>query len=322
MGSKKIAAKQLGVQKVTPSAKVPFTKPPKSFSDQVRILQSHGLHVPDVAKAELYLSQLNYYRIAAYTLPFEHNHATHQVIPGTSFDDVLNLYVFDRELRLLLLDAIERVEVSLRTQMAYHLSHRHNTAHPHLDPTLFQNSARYWAGFRNLEKEVAKSNEDFIRHLTTKYKEALPPIWAVVELMTMGQLSKWFSNIQARQDRRAISQIYGIDEKVMTSFCEHLSLVRNMAAHHARLWNRDITKKMRLPTHGPRDLYGSLWGLPDTDRRSRKLYNTFTMTLHLMNVIAPGHYWKARVKDLIATYAIDTSKMGFPADWQTRPLWV
>lgn len=306
---------------MSPPAKVPFIKPPRTFTDQVQILRSHGLDIPDPAKAEFYLAQLNYYRLAAYCLPFEQNHATHQVIPGTSFDDVLNLYIFDRELRLLLLDAIERVEVSLRTQMAYHLSHRHNTAHPHLNQALFLSLGKYQAGLSNLQNEVAKSNEDFIRHLTTKYQEALPPIWAVVELMTMGQLSKWFSNIKARQDRKAISQIYGIDEKVMTSFCEHLSLVRNMAAHHARLWNRDITKKMRLPTHGPNDLLNSLLVLPDTDRRLRKLYNTFTMTLYLMRVIAPEHHWKTRLKNLIRTHAIDASKMGFPADWEYRPLW-
>jgi len=306
---------------VIPPVKIPFTKQPKSFADQVQILKSHGLNIPDQAKAEFYLSQLNYYRLAAYCLPFEQNHTSHKVIPGTSFDDVLNLYIFDRELRLLLMDAIERVEVSLRTQMAYHLSHRHNSAHPHLDSSLFQHGGRYQTGLRNLQNEVGKSNEDFIKHLTTKYQETLPPIWAVVELMTMGQLSKWFSNIKARQDRIAISHIYGIDEKVMSSFCEHISLVRNMSAHHARLWNRDITKKMRLPTRGSGDLLNSLWLLPDTDRRLRKLYNTLTMTLYLMNVIAPGHQWKARLKALITTHAIDTSKMGFPVDWEVRLLW-
>jgi abortive infection bacteriophage resistance protein len=305
-----------------PSSKAPFTKPPKTFAEQVQILQSHGLDIPDPVKAEFYLSQLNYYRFAAYCLPFEQNHATHHFVAGTSFDDVLNLYVFDRELRLLLLDAIERVEVSLRTQLAYQLSHRHNTAHPHLDPTLFQNKGRYLAGVSSLQQDVAKSNEDFIKHLITKYQETLPPIWAVVELMTMGQLSKWFSNIKARQDRRAISRNYDLDDKVMTSFCEHLSLVRNIAAHHARLWNREITKKMTLPTHGPKELQSSLWILPESDRRLRKLYNTLTMTLHMMNMIAPDHHWKARVKGLIAAHAIDIKKMGFPADWQTRPLWL
>lgn len=306
---------------MTSPRKTPFTKSPKTFAEQVQILTAHGLQVPDPAKAEFYLSQLNYYRFAAYCLPFEQNHATHQFKPGTSFDDVLNLYVFDRELRLLLMDAIERIEVSLRTQMAYHLSHRHGTAHPHLNPGLFHNAGRYQSALGKLRSEVGKSNEDFIRHLTAKYQEKLPPIWAVVELMTLGQLSKWFSNIRARQDRKAISQVYGLDDKTMTSFCEHLSLVRNMSAHHARLWNREITKKMRLPTHATEHLLNSVWVLPEQDKRSRRLYNTLTMTLYLMNIIAPDHHWKVRVKELIAAHAIDTGKMGFPADWLSRPLW-
>lgn len=302
--------------------KIPFTKPPKTFAEQVQILQSHGLDIPDQSKAEFYLSQLNYYRLSAYCLPFETNHTTHQVAPGTTFDDVLNIYIFDRELRLLLLDAIERVEVSLRTQMAYHLSHRHNTVHPHLDPSIFQNAGRHQDGLNKLKKDVRQSDEDFIRHLTTKYQETLPPIWAVVELMTMGQLSKWFSNINERQDRKAICQVYNINETIMTSFCEHLSLVRNKAAHHARLWNRVFPKQMKLPTVGPSDLINSILRLPHNDRSLKKLYNTLTITLYLMDIIAPDHQWKMRLKDLINTHAIDTTKMGFPADWETRPLWV
>lgn len=307
---------------MTSPVKIPFTKPPCSFSDQVQILRSHGINIPDPKKAEFYLSQLNYYRLAAYCLPFEQTHTNHQVIPGTSFDDILNLYIFDRELRLLLMDAIERIEVSLRTQMAYYLSHRHNTSHPHLNPTLFQDQAKYQTGLTNLQKDVRQSNEDFIRHFKSKYQEALPPIWAVVELMTMGQLSRWFSNIKARQDRRAISMIYGLDETIMTSFCEHLSLVRNIAAHHARLWNRDISKKMKIPIQGPSELLDSLWSSEnEADRRLKKIYNTLTMTLYLMSVIAPGNHWKERLKNLIETYTIDSTKMGFPPDWANRPLW-
>lgn len=302
------------------SSKVPFTKPPKTFAEQVQILQSHGLNIPDPVKAEFYLSQLNYYRLAAYCLPFEQDHITHQVLPGTSFDDVLNLYVFDRGLRLLLLDAIERIEVSLRTQMAYHLCHRHNSAHPHLRSDLFNG---LHVLIPRLTSDVARSREDFIAHLTAKYEESLPPFWAVVELMTMGQLSKWFSSIKARQDRQVISQSWGLTERVMTSYCEHLSLVRNIAAHHARLWNREITKTMTLPTNGPAALTSSL--LNDVsmgDRRLRKIYNTLTVTAYLVDVISPGHLWKVRLKELISTHSIDTTKMGFPVDWEARPLWV
>ena len=95
---------------MTAQNKIPFTKPPKTFAEQIQILQSHGLSIQDTAKAEFYLSQLNYYRLAAYCIPFEIDHATHQITHGTTFEDVLNLYIFDRELRLLLMNYQQLVQ--------------------------------------------------------------------------------------------------------------------------------------------------------------------------------------------------------------------
>lgn len=301
--------------------KASYSKPPTTFSQQVELLEQRGLVVADKAKAEFYLSQLNYYRLAAYCLPFEQDHDSHQFRAGACFEDVFNLYVFDRELRLLVLDAIERFEVSLRTQLAYHLSHNHATAHPHLKPQIFHNPVIYGGCLNKLDNDIKRSREEFIKHLTQKYEELQPPIWAVVELMTLGQLSKWFSNIEARADRQAISRIYGLDEKVMTSFCEHLSLVRNHAAHHARLWNRDFTKTPTLPRRGNPALLDSLFALPDHDRRLRKLYNTFVMLAYLMDTICGENHWTERLKHLISQHQIDTSKMGFPHDWQERSIW-
>ncbi|TMP26693.1 DNA-binding protein [Pseudoalteromonas rubra] len=303
------------------SPKVRYSKPPTTYHAQIKQLQARGLNVEDTEEAEFYLSQLNYYRLAAYFLPFEQNHSNHIFQANTSFSDVLNLYIFDRKLRLLILDAIERFEVSLRTQFAYHLSHSYNTAHPHLKPELFLNPLIYGSSVSQLARDVKNSKEEFIKHLTSKYEELMPPIWAVVELMTLGNLSKWFSNIKQRKDRQDISRIYKLDEKVMTSFCQHLSLIRNHSAHHARLWNRDFTKTMMLPKKGPDALLQSLHLLPDSDRRLRKLYNTLTMTANLMDIIAPGNLWKLKLKHLINQHKIDTSKMGFPDNWLEKPIW-
>lgn len=301
---------------------IPFDKPPLSFADQVQKLQQHGMHIPDTSKAEFYLGQLNYYRFAAYCLPFEQNHTTHALHPNTSFDDVLNLYIFDRELRLLVLDAIERFEVSIRTQMAYHLSCNHNTAHPHLQAQLFHKQSVYDSSINKLTSDVRKSKEDFIKHLTSRYQEALPPIWASVELMTLGQLSKWYSNIGARTDRQSIARIYQVDEKILTSFCQHLTHVRNYSAHHARLWNRGFTVTMTIPRRGPNDLISGLDNTQLQGRAQRKLYNTLVMLVQLMNVMNPGHHWKQRLLTLIQSHQIDTSKMGFPANWQQRDIWL
>ena len=105
--------------------KRPFNKPPTTYAQQLALLMQRGMCVDDADRAAFYLQHLNYYRLGAYWLPFEADHGSHRFVAGTSFDDVLNLYIFDRELRLLLLDAIERFEVSVRSLWAYHLAHEH-----------------------------------------------------------------------------------------------------------------------------------------------------------------------------------------------------
>lgn len=126
------------------------------------------MHVTDEALALHYLGHLNYYRLGAYWLPFEKDHNSHQFQPGTKFDDALTLYIFDRELRLWLMDAIERVEVSLRTQFAYQLSLRYGT-HPHLNQSLFHEPSRYGRALNKLENEVKQSGEEFITRCRLVY---------------------------------------------------------------------------------------------------------------------------------------------------------
>ncbi|NOQ77383.1 MAG: Abi family protein [Methylococcaceae bacterium] len=297
----------------------PYKKKPKLFSEQVEKLKEHGLNVPDSIHAEFYLSQINYYRFSAYCLPFEKDHASHQFKENTYFDDILNLYVFDREFRLLLLDAIERIEVSLRTQMAYHLSHIHGTAHPHLKPELFLDNSKYNTSIAKLSYEVKSSREKFIEHLNDKYEETLPPIWAVVEVMTMGQLSNWYSNIKTRSDRNKIASIYNVDEVILSSFGKHLSKVRNYCAHHARLWNRDFTFTIKIPKKGEEILVDSFYS---ADRNSRKIYNSLVLIGYLMDIISPGNHWKKRLIELIDSHDVDVSQMGFPPNWKGQKIWV
>src|SRR5262245_33161550 len=98
-----------------------FTKPALSFTDQLAKLKQLGIAVQDDAKAIRWLKSVSYYRASAYFVPFRQ--ADHSFIPGTCLDTVRALYGFDRKFRLLLLDAIERVEVALRTAVTYKVAH-------------------------------------------------------------------------------------------------------------------------------------------------------------------------------------------------------
>ena len=295
-----------------------FTKPPTSFDEQVVLLESRGMIIGDSARARKYLSHLNYYRLAAYWLPFEETHSPHCFKEGTTFNTVLEHYIFDRELRLLVIDAIERIEVSLRTQWAYHLSHAYGP-HAHLRGDIHTPNKRRWNYQDNIAKlrvEVQRSTEVFIRHFMREYDEELPPLWAVCEVMTLGELSRWFANLKHSKDRNAIARVYGLDERILTSFLHHLSVVRNNCAHHARLWNREFTFTLILPKKTPPGLYPNF-----NPEQKRRLYNTLVMIAYMMDTIN-RNTWKQRLYKLFENHPdVDCRHLGFPTDWLTRPLW-
>jgi abortive infection bacteriophage resistance protein len=132
----------------------------------------------------------------------------------------------------------------------------------------------------------------------------------------LGQLSKWLDNLKLRSDRQAIAQAFGFDEVVLCAFAHHLATVRNLCAHHSRVWNRKFTIKMKLPT---RSATVAAWFNPAQDR---KIYNTLLMLALLLERIFPDSSWPTRLTQLIATMPPGTDQaMGFPAGWQAFPVW-
>ncbi|MDO8418041.1 MAG: Abi family protein [Agitococcus sp.] len=295
--------------------KIPFNKPPLTFAKQLQLLKSRGMIVNDDNKALNYLGQLNYYRLGAYWLPFEQSHQSHQFLQGTTFERVVDLYVFDRELRLLVLDAIERVEVSVRTRWAYILAHTHGT-HAHTQASIFKPTWSHSTQLQKLEDEYQQSQEKFVQHLRNKHSESVPPLWVQVELFSFGQLSKWLANLTSSTDRNAICRHYGFDEVYFVSFMHHLTTIRNICAHHGRLWNRDLTVTFKLPSRNPQRLVPAL-----NNQQTRKLYNTLATLAFLLDGICIGHHWRKRLIDLIDKHQIDVAAMGFPSTWRTLPFW-
>ena len=295
--------------------KLPYTKPALSIDQQIDQLLDRGMVIKNRPHATHFLSQINYYRLSAYWLPFEEDNKTHTFKKDTHFELVLDLYSFDRELRLLVLDAIERIEVAIRTTLAFQLSHRYGT-HPHLDAELFYDNGVYLESLNRLQKDVTQSKEVFIQYLLENYSEALPPIWAVVELMSLGQLSKWYANLKSRSDRNLIAHKYNFDDLNLVSFLHLLTIVRNLCAHHSRLWNREFRFSFKIPKRRPDDL------VEDFNQSSQKrIYNTLVMMLYLMDKISPDHHWRKRLIEKIDQHQIDTTRMGFPADWKTKAIW-
>lgn len=286
--------------------KISFNKLPTTVQEQLSLLQSRGMIVDNSVDAIHNLTHINYYRLSAYWLPYELNN-THNFKKDTNFTNILNHYKFDRELRLHILKAIERIEVSLRSNMAHILSLKYGT-HPHLQLNIFSNHDKYNITLQKLKSEINRSNELFIKHFNNTYSEELPPIWASVELMTIGQISNWYSNLKYRKDRNDISKIYGLNETILKSFMHHLTIVRNISAHHSRLWNRRFMFTFKLPNN-PTELSSKI-----NHNSTNSLFNTIVMIDYFMKKIDSNNDWYSELNDLIRLYSINKSSMGFPTN--------
>ncbi len=293
-----------------------FNNPQLSIDEQIALLKSRGITFGDIPSARTHLKHINYYRLTAYWLNSESDRQNPSSKSGTTFESILNLYVFDREFKLLILDAVERVEVSLRCQWAYHIGKNHGP-HAYLDSAIARNYHKWENDLERLTQEVLRSDEAFIKDYLKKYQQPkLPPIWSVCEVMSLGTLSRWVSNLKPMKTRRNIASTYGLDEKVLQTFTHHLTYVRNICAHHSRLWNRQLTVTMQLPRAKPGRLSGSF-----NAAETRKIYNTLVMLAWILDIVCPGHSWRIRLFNLMQKHEIDTTYMGFPPDFKSLEIW-
>lgn len=310
-----------------------FDKPSHTLDEQLGKLAARGLTVQDADRARHYLSNISYFRLSAYTRPFYvPNVSEHQFLAGTRFEDVLTLYVFDRELRLLLLDAIERLEVALRTQLANTLADHHGP-HGYLDPAVFDTRYDHAWLMDALRKEAGgRDAETFMQHYRRNYPDApvQPPIWMAVELLTFKAVSTLFSRLRHQQDTQRIETHFGWKFPLLKSWFRSLSDLRNLCAHHARVWNREFGSVPELPRKAPPG-----WPLPpaaittDAHRHpeqtlnpQRRLYMHLLVIESLMRTVCPESRWAERLVQWLDRYpTVSRPHMGFPPGWEALPFW-
>ena len=174
-----------------------FDKPPLTIEQQADLLLSRGL-IADKEGLMNRLKVVNYYRLTTYLYPFRNPKDNNRYNEGTSLDKVWRYYTFDRQLRLLTMDAVERVEVAVRTKLAYHLSHSMG-AFAYTDqmnlPNLSIDNHQKW--ICELKKEIERSTEQFIVHFNQKYGDVhpMPPLWIAVEIMSFGKTLTMFRGV-------------------------------------------------------------------------------------------------------------------------------
>ena len=320
----------------------PYHKPHLDIAGQIALLRSRGMDVADPAKAASYLERIGYYRLSGYWYPLRQSRiilgangkpAT-QVIDdfraGTSFGQAVDLYVFDKRLRLLFLDAIERIEVAMRVDIALLLGARDPWVHRkvaflpgsfarRIIPRTGRTAHQDWLS--RLDQLTARSKDEFVRHFTARYNGPLP-IWIAIELWDFGMLSTFLAGM-AVADQVLIGTKYGVQRpELLASWMRGINLVRNICAHHGRLWNRSLVDQPKPPKVGELPLLDHI--ATDVFAQSR-LYGVAAPMWFLLRTINPTTTWSARLRDQLTAFpaapGAAIAQSGFPDGWNMLPLW-
>jgi abortive infection bacteriophage resistance protein len=303
--------------------KAAYVKPATTIDQQADQLIERGLIVHDRERLLRELRTIGYYRLSAYWLPFElpapKNRArSKQFQDGTRHEDIVELYIFDRKLRLLVMEAVERIEIAVRASWTNRLALAAGP-HAHLDPTNFTNPWEHVGKVAQLARYISQSNEVFLEHYKNTYDVPyMPPLWASTESMTIGELSQWVAMTKDRSVRRHVADDLGLrTSEVVDSVLQVLAYVRNMCAHHGRLWNRRFVKKFMLIKRLRSELI--ILGTGEVDNR---IYNVLVVCLHMLRVQSPQTSFADRITALMETISEgQRDAMGFPRDWRERVTW-
>ena len=297
-------------------AKKPYTKPPLPVQEQINLLKNRGLQIPDEPRAARYLQNIGYYRLSGYMYPFLANPKQHLYKAGATFEDILNLYRFDRGLRLLVFSGIEKIEVALRSQITNQFSLASQDPFWYTKATYFADPVKHSDFLNKLSSNIGRSNYAFIKHFYNTYSDPWPPTWVIFEILSMGQFSILYSNMAKSPPRKAVADYFGIKETIMTSWLHTLVYVRNICAHHARLWNKDLRVPVKLPKKT-----ANKW-LSASNLTSRKVYIVLAIIVYLLDTITPHHTFRQKINSLVTKYPnTDIAAMGFPQNWRSDTFW-
>lgn len=299
-----------------------YNKPVTTITQQIQQLKDRGLIIADVPAAAHFLSNISYYRLAGYWWPMQSDKVNHIFKPNSRFEDIIALYNFDRELRILLFDVIERIEIGLRTRMIYHLSLEHGFWW-FQQTDLFLDVRQLIVTLASLEEELNRSKDIFIKEHKKKHPDDLrfPPSIKTMEIATFGSLSRLYGNLKPTVNSKDViaNELKTVNHTYLHSWLQSISQLRNICAHHGRLWNKNLTIKPKLLTSPP-----APWiAIVPPAGEHHKLYIHACCLKYLLDVISPGHHYKTKLADLLAKYpSVDIAALGFTLQWQQEPLWV
>ncbi len=309
-----------------------FTKPATDVSKQIDILKKRGLQFENIYDYELILKNNNYYRLGEYFYNYQYDRVNHLYIEGTTFESVYNTYLFDCELRKFIFNYIADIEVSIRTKLIYYFSNE-------IDPWWFVNSDNF---YHIINPKIGLSyGNDTIRKIyqtinSSKYKEVtlkthykkypkdkqLPPAWKSLEFCSFGIISNLYKNIKPEfTSKELIASDYNLKYIVLSNWLESLNDLRNICAHHSRLYNRSLTKYATF-LKNTSEPWLNMISEEEKLKNTNSVYFNLCIIKYLMNSINPVNKMGEELFLLLSKYPkIDLKLLGFTEDWKKEELW-
>ncbi|MBE7065683.1 MAG: hypothetical protein E7384_07740 [Ruminococcaceae bacterium] len=287
-------------------------KPFKTIEEQLSILRERGLIIDDEGLAKKFLSNLNYYRLSAYTLTLRKDNIFYN---NVYFSDVMQIYNFDMELRAALMYLLESIEVSMRAYIGYFHGKTYG-ALGYYDSCSFEDEERYNKFTNDYLKAIAEygDKEVFVQHHQDVYDGKFP-IWVLVELLTLGTLSRLFKNLPKEIRDEICKQNYGkINDDYIGNWLQGCTILRNICAHRGRLYNRQIPFSLRM---GKKDKRFFLEHGISINKASKQL---FAYLIVIKKMIPNEQVWNTfveRLCNLITKYPfVRLDYYGFTEDWK------
>lgn len=296
-------------------SKIDYAKPPLSYQEQIAQLKSRGLFIDNEAKALHLLENISYYRLSGYWFPLLADKKLHLFKKDAKFHTAFSLYCFDRELRQLVLAELEKIEVAVRAKISYIMAHQHG-------PFWFQNQSIFKDPIKHAEtltkisNEFERSDEEFIHAFKNKYNNQLPPSWMMMEITSFGAMSQLYKNLKPGREKREIAHYFGLSDSVFVTWLHSIVYLRNVCAHHTRLWNRAMSIRPQFPRTPLKK-----W-LHNTTVSNNRAYFILSMVAYLLQTVNPHNRFVEKLKLLFTKYPnVDTKALGFPKNWELEPLW-
>lgn len=298
----------------------------KTLDEQIQILKSRGLVVTDIEKTKSILLRENYFFINGYRHLFMKSFKDTNFIPGTTFEELYAMFVFDRKVRNIFFKNLLIVENNIKSLISYELSKNFGFKEKdYLNPNNFSKDPikiRQVHDVLNKVKRQIRVNgkqHSATMHYITNY--GYIPLWILVKVLSFGIVSELY-NILDIENQKSIAGFYNIDTETLGIYLTILSNYRNLCAHEDILYDHRTQKEI------PDSKYHYLLNIDMTDGEYVYGKDDLFAVVIIMKQVLTENEFREFINEV--GYEIDIlegktnilpinnflTKIGFPENWR------